>query len=81
MVDNCSFTAKTGSRKWAPRFDYIFDQLAYTAVDNGVPVNEELIAEFENHRVHAAVTECCKLRPPVDISLFAETTTKEIVIQ
>lgn len=81
MVDNCSFTAKTGSRKWAPRFDYILDQLAYTAVDNGVPVNEELIAEFENHRVHAAVTECCKLRPPVDISLFAETTTKEIVIQ
>merc|ERR1711957_22381 len=31
MVDNCSFTAKTGSRKWAPRFDYILDQLAYTA--------------------------------------------------
>ena len=81
MVDNCSFTAKTGSRKWAPRFDYILDQLAYTAVDNGVPVNEELISEFENHRVHQAVEECCKLRPNVDISLFAETSTKEIVIQ
>jgi ketol-acid reductoisomerase len=81
MVDNCSFTAKTGSRKWAPRFDYILDQLAYTAVDNGVPVNKQLIADFENHPVHPAVTECCKLRPPVDISLFAETTTKEIVIQ
>lgn len=81
MVDNCSFTAKTGSRKWAPRFDYILDQLAYTAVDNGVPVNEELITAFEKHPVHGAVTECCKLRPPVDISLFAETTTKEIVIQ
>jgi ketol-acid reductoisomerase len=81
MVDNCSFTAKTGSRKWAPRFDYILDQLAYTAVDNGVPVNEQLIKDFENHPVHGAVTECCKLRPPVDISLFAETTTKEIVIQ
>jgi ketol-acid reductoisomerase len=81
MVDNCSFTAKTGSRKWAPRFDYILDQLAYTAVDNGVPVNEGLIKDFENHPVHAAVEECCKLRPPVDISLFAETSTKEIVIQ
>merc|ERR1719329_320069 len=81
MVDNCSFTAKTGSRKWAPRFDYILDQLAYTAVDNGVPVNEELIADFEAHRVHQAVEECCKLRPPVDISLFAETSTKEIVIE
>ena len=81
MVDNCSFTAKTGSRKWAPRFDYILDQLAYTAVDNGVPVNQQLIKDFEVHPVHSAVEECCKLRPAVDISLFAETSTKEIVIQ
>merc|ERR1712087_759752 len=81
MVDNCSFTAKTGSRKWAPRFDYILDQLAYTAIDNGKPVNEQLIAAFKVHKVHEAITECCKLRPAVDISLFAETSTKEIVIQ
>jgi len=81
MVDNCSFTAKTGSRKWAPRFDYILDQLAYTAVDNGKPVDMDLIADFENHTVHQAVEECCKLRPAVDISLFAATSTKEIVIQ
>ena len=47
---------------------------------SGVPINEDLIAAFENHKVHEAVTECCKLRPPVDISLFAETSTKEIVI-
>lgn len=80
MVDNCSFTAKTGSRKWAPRFDYILDQLAYTAVDNGNPVDMDLIKDFENHKVHQAVEECCKLRPSVDISLFAETSTKEIVI-
>lgn len=26
QVDNCSYTARLGSRKWAPRFDYIFDQ-------------------------------------------------------
>jgi len=81
MVDNCSFTAKTGSRKWAPRFDYILDQLAYTAVDNGKPVDADLIKAFENHKVHQAVEECCKLRPSVDISLFADTSTKEIVIQ
>merc|ERR1712125_199705 len=81
MVDNCSFTAKTGSRKWAPRFDYILDQLAYTAVDNGNAINMDLINDFETHRVHEAVTECCKLRPAVDISLFADTSTKEIVIQ
>jgi ketol-acid reductoisomerase len=81
MVDNCSFTAKTGSRKWAPRFDYILDQLAYTAVDNGKPVDKDLIEAFKTHKVHEAVEECCKLRPPVDISVSAETSTKEIVIQ
>jgi ketol-acid reductoisomerase len=81
MVDNCSFTAKTGSRKWAPRFDYILEQLAYTAVDTGKPVNEELIAEFENHRIHGAVLECCKLRPSVDISVDVPSSTKEIVIE
>merc|ERR1711957_874859 len=81
MVDNCSFTAKTGSRKWAPRFDYILDQLAYTAVDNGKPVNTDLIKDFENHRVHAAVDACCKLRPSVDISVGATSSTKEIVIE
>jgi ketol-acid reductoisomerase len=81
MVDNCSFTAKTGSRKWAPRFDYILEQLAYTAVDNGKPVNEELIADFENHPIHGAVVECCKLRPSVDISCEVSSSTKEIVIE
>ncbi|MBT7088085.1 ketol-acid reductoisomerase, partial [bacterium] len=29
MVDNCSTTARLGSRKWSPRFDYILSQLAY----------------------------------------------------
>lgn len=81
MVDNCSFTAKTGSRKWAPRFDYILEQLAYTAVDNGKPIDEELISQFENNPVHDAVTECCKLRPTVDISCETPSSTKEIVIE
>ena len=78
MVDNCSFTAKWGSRKWAPRFDYILDQLAYTAVDNGAPVDKSKIEAFTGHRVHQAVEECCKLRPSVDISCTAPTSTKEV---
>lgn len=81
MVDNCSFTAKTGSRKWAPRFDYILDQLAYTAVDNGKPVDQDRIKDFLENPVHEAVTECCKLRPTVDISVDSASSTKEIVIQ
>jgi ketol-acid reductoisomerase len=29
MVDNCSTTACLGSRKWAPRFDYLLTQRAH----------------------------------------------------
>lgn len=55
MVDNCSTTARLGSRKWAPRFDYILEQLAYTAVDEGAAVDEKLITEFLENPVHDAV--------------------------
>lgn len=80
MVDNCSTTARLGSRKWAPRFDYILEQLAYPALDKDVPVNQELINDFKTNSVHDAVIECCKLRPSVDISLFAESTMVERVM-
>ena len=80
MVDNCSTTARLGSRKWAPRFDYILEQLAYPALDKDVPVNQELINNFKTNSVHDAVIECCKLRPSVDISLFAESTMVERVM-
>lgn len=107
MVDNCSTTARLGSRKWAPRFDYIFDQvtpppappcplplstllpsshprhrtrsiqIAYPALDANKPADPKQIEAFKANSVHKAVTECCKLRPSVDISLFAESTMLE----
>ncbi|CAG9461024.1 unnamed protein product [Pedinophyceae sp. YPF-701] len=67
MVDNCSYTARLGSRKWAPRVDYHLCQQAYTAVDQGAPVDQELIAKFKSHPVHAAMQTCAELRPTVDI--------------
>lgn len=69
MVFNCSFTAATGSKKWAPRFDYNLTQRAYTAIDNGDALNKSLMDEFLNHKIHPAIAECAKLRPSVDISL------------
>ena len=78
MVDNCSITARLGSRKWAPRFDYILDQLAYTAIDNGSGVNDKMMKEFLDNPVHDAISVCCTLRPPVDISCAAPSTVKEI---
>jgi ketol-acid reductoisomerase len=69
MVDNCSTTARLGSRKWAPRFDYILTQQAYTAVDNGVAVNKDVLESFKADPVHQAIAVCAQLRPSVDIAV------------
>ena len=52
MVDNCSYTARLGSRKWAPRFDYILEQQAYVAIDNHEKLDEDSVNEFLNDPVH-----------------------------
>jgi ketol-acid reductoisomerase len=69
MVDNCSTTARLGSRKWAPRFDYILTQQAYTAVDNGAPINKDVLESFKADPVHQAIAVCAELRPTVDIAV------------
>ncbi|GLT68356.1 hypothetical protein SLA2020_405980 [Shorea laevis] len=69
MVDNCSTTARLGSRKWAPRFDYILTQQALVAVDAGTPINQDLISNFLSDPVHGAIEVCAQLRPTVDISV------------
>ena len=69
MVDNCSTTARLGSRKWAPRFDYILSQLAYPAADSNAPIDTKLIDGFVNHAVHASIAVLAELRPSVDIFL------------
>lgn len=69
MVDNCSTTARLGSRKWAPRFDYNIHQQAFTAYDEGKEVDAALIDAFKNHMIHDALATCATMRPAVDISL------------
>ena len=68
MVDNCSYTARLGARKWAPRFDYIFDQQAYTAYDQN-DIDEEVFGAFMGEPVHDAMKVCSQMRPSVDISV------------
>lgn len=72
QVDNCSRTARLGSRKWAPRFDYMLEQQACADLDAKKGVNQAMIDKFVKNPVHHAVNECCKLRPPVDISTTGE---------
>ncbi|HEX3641870.1 MAG TPA: hypothetical protein VHV10_11315 [Ktedonobacteraceae bacterium] len=69
MVDNCSTTARLGARKWAPRFDYILDQQAFTALDGDDAANEQLFAAFQTNTIHQVLEVCATLRPSVDISV------------
>ncbi len=69
MIDNCSTTARLGARKWAPRFDYIIDQVAYVALDEGRALDTSLIEKFKGHIIHAVLSEVGKMRPAVDISV------------
>lgn len=71
MVDNCSTTARLGSRKWAPRFDYNLTQQALVNYDQGTPVDQTLIEAFKTHKVHQALATCATLRPAVDIAFLS----------
>ncbi|MEV5874609.1 ketol-acid reductoisomerase [Streptomyces sp. NPDC052101] len=67
MVDNCSRTARLGARRWGPRFQSAFEQIAYPAAEQ--PADQRLLAAFAEHPVHEALTAAAKLRPSVDISV------------
>ncbi|HVR61427.1 MAG TPA: ketol-acid reductoisomerase [Polyangia bacterium] len=69
MVDNCSTTARLGSRKWAPRFDYLLTQVAYVNLDEGKAGDAALIPALKNSVIHKVMNVCCELRPSVDISV------------
>lgn len=77
MVDNCSRTARLGSRKWAPRFDYMLEQQAYVDLDAGKPIDQAKIDKFVKNPVHKAVEVCCTLRPSVDISTTGASTAQD----
>ncbi|NMG05837.1 ketol-acid reductoisomerase [Brasilonema sp. UFV-L1] len=67
MVDNCSITARLGARKWAPRFDYIFCQQTFTALDDDKQADEKVFENFLTNDIHQALSVCAQLRPCVDI--------------
>lgn len=67
MVDNCSTTARLGSRKWAPRFDYLLTQVAFPAIDDGAALDTTLVKAFEDHDIHEVLWICGEMRPSVDI--------------
>jgi ketol-acid reductoisomerase len=69
MVDNCSTTARLGSRKWAPRFDYNIMQQTLVEYDSGSAIDDELFDKFKNHLIHEVLATVATMRPSVDIAL------------
>jgi ketol-acid reductoisomerase len=69
MVDNCSTTARLGSRKWAPKFDYNIMQQALVDFDAGKPADPVLVEAFRKHMIHDVLATVATMRPSVDISL------------
>lgn len=67
MVDNCSRTARLGARRWGPRFQAAYEQIACPAAE--LPADESLVATFVSHPAHEALAAAAKLRPSVDISV------------
>jgi ketol-acid reductoisomerase len=67
MVDNCSHTARLGSRKWAPRFDYLLEQNALPLLN--AEADAAQIAAFKANPIHGILAKCTEYRPSVDISL------------
>jgi ketol-acid reductoisomerase len=68
LVDNCSTTARLGARKWAPRFDYLLTQQAYSAIDQDEDaIDPAPFKAFEDHVIHDILRVCAEMRPPVDI--------------
>jgi len=69
MVDNCSTTARLGSRKWAPKFDYNIMQQALVDFDAGKSADDQLVNAFKNHMIHDVLATVATMRPSVDIYL------------
>ena len=67
MVDNCSTTARLGSRKWAPHFHYALEQDAFPKVES--VDSTDAMNKFKNHEVHQALETALRYRPSVDIAV------------
>ncbi|MGH7765764.1 MAG: ketol-acid reductoisomerase, partial [Candidatus Dormibacteraceae bacterium] len=52
MVDNCSTTARLGTRKWGPRFQAMLEQVAFPTMQSREATPDQLPDRFLLHPVH-----------------------------
>ncbi|OLT01247.1 hypothetical protein BJF90_32630 [Pseudonocardia sp. CNS-004] len=69
MVDDCSRIARLGTRRWGPRFQAAYEQIASPATEKDPGSTEPApVDAFADHLVHDALAAAA-LRPPVAISV------------
>jgi ketol-acid reductoisomerase len=69
MVDNCSTTARLGTRKWGPRFQAMLEQVAFPSLADKDQTPDEPPANFLTHPVHEVLHQLGEMRPAVDIAV------------
>ena len=69
MVDNCSTTARLGTRKSGPRFQAMLEQIAFPTVASQDETPDEPPEGFLTHPVHEVLHQLSEMRPAIDISV------------
>lgn len=71
MVDNCSVTARRGSRKWAPQFQAWIVQGVLPVMDGTRQADDDhdYFGELAEHEVHQALQVLGQMRPAIDIAV------------
>ncbi len=69
MVDNCSTTARLGTRKWGPRFQAMLEQVAFPSLTPRESTPDEPPDGFLKHPVHEVLHQLGEMRPAVDIAV------------
>ena len=69
MVDNCSTTARLGTRKWGPRFQAMLEQVAFPSLAPKDQTPDEPPENFLTHPVHVVLHQLSEMRPAVDIAV------------
>ena len=69
MVDNCSTTARLGTRKWGPRFQAMLEQIAFPSLAAKDETPDEPPENFLTHPVHEVLHQLGEMRPAVDIAV------------
>jgi ketol-acid reductoisomerase len=68
MVDNCSLTARIGTRRWGPAFEALLARTVFPAAESAC-VDAALIDAFDRHPVHGVLAQLLELRPSIDIAV------------